>query len=281
MENKNVENLDENVKTEKKKSPVGLIILVVVLMIGCLVGGYFINEAGVFTSSKDKEEKEEKKEEDKKEEKEEQEKEETIEIESDLVKKLDRNITTAGAPYYGGFYELFTDKKMTANDLSDDAKGKVIMLRLYEKTGNDSFLKWEGTTYTKAEIEEMFKSVFGSNVLIKHMDIGQCPTLSYDSTTEKYTVGGSACGGTTGPYHTRHKVVAAVKKENELTLSIRVVFSDGLKFYSDYTKTNVVEEDKDENGSPTITDFSKGTLYKAVFKLENDNYGLSYVEPIK
>lgn len=208
-------------------------------------------------------------------------KEESLEVESDLVKKLDRNITTAGAPYYGGFYELFTDKKMTANDLSDEAKGKVIALRLYDKVNTGNGFNWEGTTYTKAEVEEMYKSVFGSDVSIKHMSIGACPSIDYDATTETYKVGPSGCGGTTGPYHERHKVVTAVKKGNELTLSIRVVFGDGSKYYSDYAKTKEVPEDKDAYGGPTITDFSKGSLYKAVFKLENGNYGLSYVEPVK
>lgn len=269
---------DNMVVEPKKKSSVGLIIIVIILMIGCLVGGYFLNESGILKENKtDTEENDTtKKEKEKKEEK-----EESLEVESDLVKKLDRNITTASAPYYAGFYELFTDKKMTANDLSDDARGKVIVLRLYDKSGASSLTSWEGTTYTKAEVEELAKTVFGSNVSYKNMDIGACPIISYDSAAEKYTVGSSACGGTTGPYHTRHKVVTAVKKGNELTLSFRVVFGDGTKFYSDYAKTNVVEEDKDENGSPTITDFSKGSLYKAVFKLENDNYALSYVEPVK
>ena len=54
----------------KKKSPIGLIILVIILMIGCLVGGYFINEKGLIKLGNEKETKEEKKKETKKEEKE-------------------------------------------------------------------------------------------------------------------------------------------------------------------------------------------------------------------
>lgn len=263
-----------NIVETKKKSPIGIIILVVILMIGCLIGGYFLNESGILKENKtDTKEKDTTKKEDKK--------EEALEVESDLVKKLDRNVTTAGAPYYGGFYELFTDKKMTANDLSDDAKGSVIQLRLYDKINTGAYTQWEGTTYTKAEVEKLAKEVFGSDVKYNHKTIGRCPTITYDETAEIYTVGPSACGGTVGPYHNRHKVIKAIKKGNELVLSIRVVFGDESKFYSDYAKANVISEDKDENGNPTINDFSKGTLYKTVFKLEDDNYGLSYVEPVK
>ena len=258
------------VQEPKKKSSIGVVILIIILMIGCLVGGYFLNESDILGGNKDTEESEEI-----------EAKEEALEVESDLVKKLDRNITTAGAPYYGGFYELFTDKKMTANDLSNEAKGKVIALRLYDKVNTGNGFNWEGTTYTKAEVEEMFKSVFGSDVSFKHGTIGACPYLEYDATTETYKVGPSGCGGTVGPYHNRHKVIKAVKKGDDLTLSIRVVFGDGSKFYSDYAKTNVLQDETDENGSPTINDLSKGSLYKAVFKLENGNYGLSYVEPVK
>ena len=264
MENGNV------VVEPKKKTPIGLIILIVILMIGCLIGGYFLNDSGIFGGKTDTDEPEIV-----------EEKEEEVAIDSDIVKKLDRNITTAGAPYYGGFYELFTDKRMTANDLSDDAKGKVMVLRLYDKTSAESFTKWEGTTYTKAEVDELAKAVFGSDVSFKHMNFGSCPTIYYDATSETYKVGGSACGGTTGPYHERHKVMSAVKKGKLLTLSIRIVFGDGSKFYSDYAKTKVIQEDKDQYGNPTITDFSNGSLYNAVFKLENGNYALSYVEPVK
>ncbi len=44
----------------KKKSPLGVIILIVILMIGCLIGGYFLNESGILSGKKDtpKEEKE-------------------------------------------------------------------------------------------------------------------------------------------------------------------------------------------------------------------------------
>lgn len=258
-----------NVVEPKKKSSIGVIILVIILMIGCLVGGYFLNESGILSGDKKDTEETEKVE------------EEVLEIDSEIVKKLDRNITTAGAPYYGGFYELFTDKKMTANDLSDDAKGKVMLLRLYDKTSAGNYINWEGTTYTKAEVEKLAKEVFGSDVKFTHKSIGACPIIYYDEATETYKVGPSGCGGTVGPYHNIHKVVEAVKKGEELVLSIRVVFADGSKFYSDYAKTNVLQDETDENGSPTINDLSKGSLYKAVFKLENGNYGLSYVEPVK
>ena len=46
MENEN--NVVEEKSTEqKKKSPIGMIILVIVLMIGCLVGGYFLSDSGL------------------------------------------------------------------------------------------------------------------------------------------------------------------------------------------------------------------------------------------
>ena len=111
-----------NIVETKKKSPIGIIILVVILMIGCLIGGYFLNESGILKENKtDTKEKDTTKKEDKN--------EEALEVESDLVKKLDRNVTTAGAPYYGGFYELFTDKKMTANDFLKHPRNIVLWLR--------------------------------------------------------------------------------------------------------------------------------------------------------
>ena len=266
-----MEGQNNTVQEQTKKSPIVLIILVVILMLGCLIGSYYLNGSGELNEGDIKQEEGNGI----------AEKEESIEVESGLVKKLERNITTAAAPYYGGFYELFTNRKMTSNDIGDEIQGKVIALRLYDKTNPGNYSNWKGTTYTKAEVGELVKAVFGSNVSFKHKSIGACPVISYDATTETYIVGGSECGGTVGPYHSRHKVVKAVKRGDELILSIRVVFGDGNKFYSNYEKTIEVQEDKDEFNNTTISDFSKGSLYEAVFKLENDNYGLSYVEPVK
>ena len=275
-ENKNVEVLEETkANTPKKKSPVGLIILVIILMVGCLVGGYFINESGILGSKKDeKEEKNKDKEKEKKEEN--QKKAVEIDVNSATVVDLFNKITTANRNYCG-FYKLFTDKKMTGNDLDNYDKSLVMLASLYKKGSN------EGTTYTKQDIEDMYKKIFGKDVKFEHGDIKGCPLLTYDSSKEVYTVGPAACGGTCGP-HTHGKVISAVEDNYEIEMTVAVAFYDNETWYSDYAKTQKIDNVNVtyENGELVSNiDYSKVATYKVVFKLEDGNYVFVSSEPVK
>lgn len=267
-----MENENYNVEP-KKKSPIGIIIVMVVLMIGCLVGGYFLNESGFF--NKDKENTEEKEKKDK-----EEEKEEEVAIDSEEIKNLFAGITNAQAEYCG-FYKLFSDKRMTGNDLTNEEKGKMVSRKLYVDTKVGEYFIWDGTVYSKEKVETTLKELLGSETTFTHETLKGCPTVDYDASTEQYKVGPSGCGGTCGPYATHGKVSKAIKKGNQLILTVNVVFGDYSKYYTDYAKTNELVVEKDQYDNPKEPDYSKGTTYKAVFKLENGHYALNYVEPAK
>ena len=128
MEN-NTEVLEEKkVETPKKKSPVGLIILIIVLMIGCLVGGYFINEAGLLVGKKDETEKKEEKKDTKKEEKEPV--VTTYAVTDEKVRDLINNLVThepSRKNLCTAFEAYVLDKKVTVNDISNDTAWDIIM----------------------------------------------------------------------------------------------------------------------------------------------------------
>ena len=199
--------------------------------------------------------------------------EEEVALDSD-IRALYDGITSANG-HYCGFMKWFTNKKVTPNDLSNKDKGNLVAYRLYEESGDIS--SWTGKTYSKSQVETAVKKLLGSNTTFTHETLGICPTVDYDSNTETYTVQPGACGGTCGP-HDMGVLVKAVKKGNLLILSARVAFVEGDKWYSDYEKTKPFA-DVTAMAVPDIT--NNGSLYKVVFKLENGNYGLSYVEPVK
>ena len=264
----------EKIEETKQKSSAMTIVIVILLMIGCLVGGYFISESGVFNKKEPKNAENEKN----KEEEKEVEKEEELDVKSEHVTKLFENITNANR-HYCGYYGLFTNKKMTANDISVYERFSILIRLIYKDYGDT-----EGKTYTKAEVEKVYRQIFGKDVPIEYdaaNSVKSCPSFSYDSTKEIYTVGGHACGGACGPNSNRSQVVKASKKGDTIILDVKVLFADENGHYSDYDKTNKIDitDYSDEAASKVIIE--KGTLYKVVFKLEDGSYVFVSTEPVK
>ena len=276
MEDKEIETLDEEVKetkevTPKKKGNGGLVAVIVILLLICGGMGAFIfaNKDNLFQNKTEEKEKKETKKEEK------EVKDEVLDVDSAEVTSLYEKITRANR-HYCGFYELFKDKKMTSDDLSVEEKGQVMLASLID--GNTK----EGATYTKTEVENKYREIFGKDVKIEHTSIKSCPSFDYDSSTEKYTVGVPACGGTCGPYATNGKIVKAIKTSDNLVMDVRVVFAKNDNYYVDSNYTQLIEISKDEHDMPQEQiDVNKGTLYKVTFKLEDGNYVFVSSEPVK
>ena len=179
---------------------------------------------------------------------------------------------------YCGNYVLFTDKKMTVNDLSNQDIGKIVAYNLYKESKGDSQQAyiWNGTTYSKKQVDAAVKKLFGSKVKFNHEKISGCAVLKYDSSKKQYTVSANNCKYC-DTIATRSKIVKSSDDKEKIVISVRVVFGQDGKYYSDYAKTNVIGS----NIQSKDIDYNKGSLYNMVFKKENDNYVFSYVEPVK
>lgn len=252
--------MDEN---KKKKSSIGLVFLMIFLLIIGLIGGYFLGKSGIISSDK-KNNASENKSSKSNTSKESEEKVEDLDINSSIVTNLFDSITHANRKYCD-FYELFKDKKMTANDLTNEDKALVMVYNLFKKY--DSI---EGKTFTKAEVENVYKQIFGKDVTFEHATYKTCPGLEYDATKEIYTVGPAACGGTCGP-HTNGKVISATKTGDIIQLNVGVVFFENETWYADYKHTKSLNVQYDGNGNPNI-DYSNVSSYKVIFKFEAGNY---------
>lgn len=261
-----MENENYNVE-QKKKSPIGIIILMVVLMIGCLVGGYFLNESGIF--NKDKKDTEEK---DKKDEK------EPVVIEYDVtdekVAKLIDHLTA------GGFEcQVLTtyanDKKVSVSDIAADRAYRIAESEIFNSS-NES--------YTLEEISNIVKKYLGKDYKFNPVDqMGrkQCYQYYYDASSKKFIKQETACGGTCGP-RTSYKLIKAVDTDGTLVLNVKVVFAKydtgtGFDFFSDYAATNGIGTASDDLN----TLFDKGSDYVFTFKLEDGNYVFVSSEPAK
>ena len=266
----------EEKKNKKGLGPGFMVILVVLFLVGGVLGfaaSKILDEPVKKDNTEEKEKKEAKKEDVK---------EEELDVNSEQVTTLFQNITT-GNTKYCGFYGFFTDKKMTINDLDLETQEQIMLSKLYKDLYNAENSVTTGKTYTKEEVEKVYKQLFGKDYKVKHESIKSCPSFSYDEGTGKYTIGDHNCGGTCGPYATSGEVVKAVKKGEIIVLDIKILFSDGNAFYTDYAKTQKVEVEADEYGNPNSLSVrkEKGTSYKATFKLEDGNYVFVSVEPVK
>ena len=264
-------------KTKNGFGPGFMVILLVLFFIGIGLGfaaSKLLDEPVKEGTTEEKESKE-KKEEKKKDEV----KEEELNVDSEPVTSLFENITNANTKYCG-YYGLFTNKKTTANDISMEDRSLIMVNLLYKKLGDT-----EGKTYTKKEIDNLYKQLFGTNVSIQHGNVKSCPSLTYDSTKETYTVGEHACGGTCGPFSTYGQVKKAVKTGDTIVLDVRVIFADYnlQKWYADYDNTKEIQvpNDPETNGPDPSSVMDQATLYKVTFKLEDGNYVFVSTEPVK
>ena len=249
---------------QKNKRLKILIIITAVLGIGCLLGGFILSNSNLF--KKDDKTNVDKLKKSK---------------ESDYSKKISKLYKSVinSNDIYCGYYKLFTNKKMTFNDLNNEEKLKMISYSVYA-SDTDNISGWENKTYSKEEFEKVAKELFDSS--ITHQTISGCPSLEYDSSKGEYKVVYGDCTTTCDKAVTRAKIVQSVAKGGILEFSVKVVFGNDGKYYADYARTKQLSIDIDEYGNiKNYNDINKGSLYKIVFNKENDNYMFSYVEPVK
>ena len=265
------ENKEKNVKEEKKKGHLLLVICLIALMVLCGGLGYFLGtsdlitfkheslEQGTSVVSDDKETDNLK----------------DVEVDEFMGVLLDK-ITTADVCSLSKYNTFYKKEKVTTNDLS---KG-VVQLIMIHNLRKKGFTFDEHSIFTSDDVQGVIKNVFGKNYNYVDESIdGYCPTITYNSQNKQYVVGIHACGGSCGP-HTVDKILSAKRNSNTVELTVGVIFGprDGdTKMYSDYDRTNVIVED----GNISDADYKKGAKYKVIFKIEDGNYIFVSSEPIK
>ena len=247
-----------NMKPPKKKNPIGLILLIIILMIGCLIGGYYINEYGLLDNILNKKEVKEEKE-TKKEEK----KSVTKKYETDdpKVAKLIDNIIFSGLVSCNEIEFLANDKKVEITDI-DSARAWAIAL-------HDPDLK--GETILLEDVNKTIEKYLGKDYIFDPKSMKNiCGTnYEYDETTKSFiskpVQGG--CGGSCGAISS-YKLTKAEDTDGVLTLEAKVIFAVEDKYASDYSKNIIIGN----NGDNVDSLYEKGSTYQFIFKEEDGNY---------
>ncbi len=268
----------------EKRSNVGVIMLVIVLMLICLCGGYFLSAKNIVNIGKTNTEARTTKE--TKSNKIDCPKEEAIDVSSEEVSKL-VNMTIRAHSAYCGFYKFYTDKKVTPKDLDENDIARMVLSKVLESKGETK----EGQIYTKKEFEDAAHEKFGKDFEFKHTTIEACPSFTYDSSREIYTEGSHECGGTCGPSNIS-RVVKAVRTDTGMNIYVKMLFFGFIvsgdindqDYYTDYQLTKKIKYNFDDMRNRLIFEYdeitSQGSLYKISYAKEDNNYYLVSVEPV-
>ena len=279
---------NENVQPKKKK-PVFLIILLIILGIGCIGTGYYLNESGIFNKLESEPIEEETKEEintDNQNEKDVNIKDEEKTSETVPATKtkneyeiLIGKYMMGNPPSNCGSIEIFAkDKIVTANDIDNlYAANTVTFNAPYNESDRPD-------TITLEEFTKEVKKYYGESYEFNAETLVDVKALAgYIYTDGVFKKRSNNWGGTCGPSST-YKYSDVKKEDDKLEVYVYVVFSgktsDGLDdgtYYADYNRTNKIEKFDLSNDE----DYKKGTLYKFTFKLENNNYIFVSSEPAK
>lgn len=268
---------------EKKKN--GSVVVIILLVIVILVlGGYVVYDKVLSKEAKDTGVV------DKKDaEVEEKEETENLEVAGELVVGLVNKITkTLGCTDFKDIY--LTDGIFKGEDFSNQDIYSLALRSIYDSVKGDSVTGTGYKDFTADTLDKAIEKIVGSDYKFTHNSYVSCPAWDYDANSKNYKApASSACGCTTGPYHTIAKTSKAVKIGDKIEIYQRVIFVDTSngKGYSDSKKTKeitdltrlggIYEEAIDESDDENII---KGTLYKLTFEEENGEYVFVSSEPV-
>lgn len=268
---------------EKERKNIGIVVLIVVLIMVILgLCTFIMYDKGVFGSQKGNNPKTNN------EEKVNENDNKFIEVSVDdaVVQKLFYRLIENSIC---GNFQYFKDAKFSVNDISN-SDAYYITMRSWNTNFRNSF--------SAAELDAQIDKIFGKSYEFKHQTYGIClgfenhtgiQTYEYNASNQmyEYVFIGDGCGGTCGMYHTTGKIVKAEKNAEELDIYVRVIFGNSEDaLCADYNCSQKIEVNEDTLGYSAETrsfeklDYSKGSLYKMIFKMENGEYVFVSSEPI-
>ncbi len=257
-----------------------IVVLVLLLIAGAGVGGY------LYAGSK-KEDKPVTTEEPKEEPKEEQ----ILDITDPIITKTIDKIRRTGLcnPDYeiASLDYLLIEDSVSASDISNKEAVNYYLISLsFGDSGKTKKISAD-------EMTQKIQSILGKDYKFEHQTYGN---FKYDKEKKNYVINLIPFGCTTGPYaKSLAKVTKAIVKGDELTITYKLLFSDGdigtdskqeyyVKYYKDYAKKNQVaekeidfisspsEENAYEANPTSANNYNLGSTYEFTFEKQGEEY---------
>lgn len=181
-------------------------------------------------------------------------------------------ISTSGLYPCNLINSMFTDKTFKASDI-DNSTALGYAIRNYRSEFNK-----EGDSLSGDKVSNYIHSILGKDYKYKHGSYKLCP-VKYDEENNKYIHGIPACGGTCGPVSIYVRFDHEDKTDNRIDYYVDVLFIGDNGYYSDYERKNLVVDKYSDEYKSFMNEYSsyyrdsiKGTKYKVVFELVDDDY---------
>lgn len=214
---------------------------------------------------------------------------EVLETTDELVTNLIGKITNVMD--CENFRDIFlTDGVFKGTDFSNQQIYSLALRSIYSEVSQDTSAGVQYKDFSSERLEKEIASIVGKDYKFTHESYISCPAWDYDANTKSYKAPtGSACGCTTGPYHTMTRTTKAFKNGGKIEIYQRVIFVDTItgKGYSDSKKTNEITDlvrlggmYEDAIDDSNDANYTKGALYKLVFEEEDGNYIFVSSEPV-
>ena len=272
---------NENTVIEpKKKRPIFLIVMLIILGVGCILGGYYLSTIDVFggnevesdgtitgeisdTTGENQNEQSET----------------TITKEKNEYEILIDKYMKGNPPANCGSIEVFAkDKVVTASNINSLYAANTVTMNMSQNTED------RPDTISLEDFTKEVKKYYGENYEFNSESLVNTQSLEgYIYKDGVFTKHSNNWGGTCGPVSSY--VYSDAKKDGDnLEVYVHVIFngitSDGMTdgtYYADYNRTKRIEEFNYSNEE----DYKRGSLYKFTFKLVNENYVFISSEPVK
>ncbi len=261
---------------KSKKKTIGIVFLVIVLMCGAFVGGYFVNEKGLLII---------KKESNKEVKKEDNQKEVETKLNDDEIKKIMNVISTFEESTYH-------NDKLEADSINSESKieyaiGKELLLKdniektdipsTQEDMGNQISIEWK-------VVSDRVKKIFGSQTHLEYVSklavtqvgVG-CFTVKGNGENYPYMLDPFGCDVGWRFDHYEKKYVEGIKYSDRVEITAKVLHVDCNPETSECSVENLdgkkIGNVKNSAGKYNVESYyDKGSTIKYTFKLENDNY---------
>ena len=216
---------------ENKKSNIGLIILVVILLLVCVgMGTYMFINKDKLTTKETSSANEQTKNKDQKE------VEESVTFSDSELEKYVNYINPVG---YGAAPEIYNVDSINAKDLS--AREKIEYIGAYVLTKNRQEKTQDGyykIIIDEADVKKLVEEVYGPNTYERTTFNLKCSDYSFDKQAKQYFYITGGCGGTSSLFVsnivTNYK---ATKSKLEITTAYAFFDGETSKIYKDFNKT--------------------------------------------
>ena len=169
--------------------------------------------------------------------------------------------------------EIFTNNKVTVNDLSDVDLFNIIVDKIIRENGNNYQVNISGD-----KILQDIKDYFGEKVRFTNQTYDTCPKYEFNTATSTYEYRTSDCSRGNYDSYVLKRVVMGKQSSDDLKIYVRCIFVKNNNGALSFGTTagnfgNLTDYERvGDSFALTMNNFRKGTLYEITYSIKDNRY---------